>query len=403
MSLAWTSLDDRQFQPLVDEMRKQIVRYCPEWTDYNISDPGITLIELFAWLTDLTLYRLNQVPIKNYVAFLDLLGVQPAPATSAQVELTFRLSAPFADPSAPLSTSIERHFPVSTRDLPGVDAPFTTVEALKIVTPTIKQIYAGLQDPLPVTQLLEGFKGRPFYAFAANPGYGDEETEELMEGACFCIGLEAASPLSGTLAGHILQITFESDPTKAKGQSNNDPPLVWECWIKEGQRAKWQIFDADQTELEQGIIHIFSQKQASMIFYLPQNLYWDDPVTSGVKAYWVRCCFRRTNQSQKPYTASPRILGIRTAVFGASVLARHASFVHKEVLGQSDGAAGQSFTLQQVPVLAWTPAKRLKWKRVSLPAHPMQRRNTTPGSASSPLPTRRAMIATIAWTRAAVK
>jgi hypothetical protein len=254
-----------------------------------------------------------------------------------------------------------------------------------------------------VTQLLEGFKGRPFYAFAANPGYGDEETEELMEGACFCIGLEAASPLSGTLAGHILQITFESDPTKAKGQSNNDPPLVWECWIKEGQRAKWQIFDADQTELEQGIIHIFSQKQASMIFYLPQNLYWDDPVTSGVKAYWVRCCFRRTNQSQKPYTASPRILGIRTAVFGASVLARHASFVHKEVLGQSDGAAGQSFTLQQVPVLAWTPAKRLKWKRVSLPAHPMQRRNTTPGSASSPLPTRRAMIATIAWTRAAVK
>jgi hypothetical protein len=54
MTLPAPNLDDLRFQSdLVDEMRKRIVRYCPEWTEYNLSDPGITLIELFAWMTEI--------------------------------------------------------------------------------------------------------------------------------------------------------------------------------------------------------------------------------------------------------------------------------------------------------------------------------------------------------------
>ena len=63
MPLPEPILDDLRFQrDLVDEARRRIIRYCPEWTDYNVSDPGITLIELFAWMTEMTLFRLNQVP-----------------------------------------------------------------------------------------------------------------------------------------------------------------------------------------------------------------------------------------------------------------------------------------------------------------------------------------------------
>ena len=51
--LAAPILDDRQFQDLVDEAKKRIPQFCPEWTDHNVSDPGVTLIELFAWMTDL--------------------------------------------------------------------------------------------------------------------------------------------------------------------------------------------------------------------------------------------------------------------------------------------------------------------------------------------------------------
>jgi predicted phage baseplate assembly protein len=95
MTLPAPNLDDLRFQSdLVDEMRKRIMRYCPEWTEYNLSDPGITLIELFAWMTELMVYRLNRVPEKNYIKFLELLGLQRKAASSACTDLTFWLSVP---------------------------------------------------------------------------------------------------------------------------------------------------------------------------------------------------------------------------------------------------------------------------------------------------------------------
>src|SRR5512145_2290153 len=96
MSLPEPNLDDLRFQKdLVDEARRRIVRYCPEWTDYNISDPGITLIELFSYMTEMLVYRLNRVPEKNYLKFLEMMGLRPQPASSARAELTFYLSVAF--------------------------------------------------------------------------------------------------------------------------------------------------------------------------------------------------------------------------------------------------------------------------------------------------------------------
>jgi predicted phage baseplate assembly protein len=69
-------LDDRTFHDIVEEAISMIPRYAPEWTNHNPADPGITLIELAAWMTDLLIYRLNQVPDKNYIAFLNLLGIK---------------------------------------------------------------------------------------------------------------------------------------------------------------------------------------------------------------------------------------------------------------------------------------------------------------------------------------
>lgn len=103
-NLPKSDLDDRTFKDLVDECILRIPRYCPEWTNYNPSDPGITLIELFAWLTDQMLLRFNQVPRRNYVAFLELLGVRLAPPTPAQTAVTFYLTRPqrSADPFQPI-------------------------------------------------------------------------------------------------------------------------------------------------------------------------------------------------------------------------------------------------------------------------------------------------------------
>lgn len=83
------NLDDRTWQDLVTEMRALIPTYAPQWTDHNPSDLGITLIELFAWLGESVIYRLNQTPEKNYLAFLQLLGITRDPPTPAYTHLTF--------------------------------------------------------------------------------------------------------------------------------------------------------------------------------------------------------------------------------------------------------------------------------------------------------------------------
>ncbi len=86
-------LDDRTWQDLVDEARALIPRYAPQWTDHNPSDLGVALIELFAWLAEGIIYRLNQTPEKNYIAFLNLLGITRDPPTPAYTYLTFSSGA----------------------------------------------------------------------------------------------------------------------------------------------------------------------------------------------------------------------------------------------------------------------------------------------------------------------
>ena len=82
-------LDTRTYQELVDEALARIPIHNPEWTNFNRSDPGVTLIELFAFLTESLLYRANQIPERNRRAFLSLLGVPLQPAASARGIVTF--------------------------------------------------------------------------------------------------------------------------------------------------------------------------------------------------------------------------------------------------------------------------------------------------------------------------
>src|SRR3954464_6087502 len=73
MPLIAPPLDTEKFEDIFRQARLRIPRYTPEWTDFNESDPGITLLQLFAWLTEMMLYKMNQVPERNYIKFLQLL------------------------------------------------------------------------------------------------------------------------------------------------------------------------------------------------------------------------------------------------------------------------------------------------------------------------------------------
>jgi hypothetical protein len=98
MPLKSPNLDDRNFQQLVDEAKRIIVNRCPQWTDLTPGDPGMVILELFAFLTETMIYRLNRLPEKAYVEFLRLIGVKLSPPSSANVKLRFTLSKPQDNP-----------------------------------------------------------------------------------------------------------------------------------------------------------------------------------------------------------------------------------------------------------------------------------------------------------------
>jgi predicted phage baseplate assembly protein len=122
------NLDDRTWQELVDQARALIPKYAPKWTDHNPSDLGITLIELFAWLVEGLIYRLNRVPDKNLIAFLNLIGITRDPATPASTHVTYLL----ANGAPPLDVPVGHQ--VSTQQTEESDAIiFETDEPVRVL------------------------------------------------------------------------------------------------------------------------------------------------------------------------------------------------------------------------------------------------------------------------------
>src|SRR5437870_5815987 len=92
MPLRSPNLDDRTFQQLVDEAKTRIQLNCPSWSDLSPGDPGMVLLEVFAYLTEVMIYRLNRIPEKAYIEFLNLLGLKLQPPVAASASLLFTRS-----------------------------------------------------------------------------------------------------------------------------------------------------------------------------------------------------------------------------------------------------------------------------------------------------------------------
>jgi hypothetical protein len=82
-------LDDRDFSQILNEALARIPVHNPEWTNFNKSDPGVTLVEVFSFLTESLLYRANQFPERNRRKFISLLGMPLQSAAPARGIVTF--------------------------------------------------------------------------------------------------------------------------------------------------------------------------------------------------------------------------------------------------------------------------------------------------------------------------
>lgn len=157
MPIPLPNLDTRRWSDLVDEGRALIPRYAPAWTDYNVHDPGITLIELLAWLIERAMYQVNRIPDRHRLKFLALEGVTPHAPRPAKVALQFTLKSGTGTLDLPKGVMFDAGtIPYRTR------AALTLTDALLMAV----QVYDG---SLYLDRTRTWSDGLPFLAFGANP------------------------------------------------------------------------------------------------------------------------------------------------------------------------------------------------------------------------------------------
>jgi predicted phage baseplate assembly protein len=365
MSLPAPQLDDRRFQDIVDDAKRQIGLRCPEWTDHNVSDPGVTLIELFAWMMEGTLYRLNQVPERNYIKFLELLGITLESAAPARTELCFRLSRPIFD--TPENDAAVLRLPAfgtvaATMRTEIDDAiDFATEADLVMVRPRMAYIFSANQasssgSPLAVSEVRSftpvepgaeielDEQGAPrtvqrsgFTIFGSSPREGDS----------LYLGFEA------DISANLVELRVECNRSAATGLDEDYPAQVWEFWNVAENR--WE-----RLNLSTGIDTTCGFNRTGAVeLLMPRGLL---PATlNNQQARWIRCRYTTAVQDMpprgqaglrpSPYQKSPEVFSLEACTVGGSAPATNASIVVNEALGQSDGTPGQVFRLQHAPIL----------------------------------------------------
>ncbi len=320
MALPAPQLDDRKFQDIVTEARGLIPRYCPEWTDHNLSDPGITFIELFAWMTDMLLYRLNQVPEKNYIKFLELMGVKLKPPRPARADITFRLSAP-----QPKSVTIPRGVEVATVRTESEEAiTFTTERECTILVPRLSYCLVSREDKV-FHDYMPVIKSRDTMDIFQKPP---------LENDAFYLGF------AENMAGNTLRINLEAS-IEGIGVDPRNPPLAWEYW--DGEESKWASvrLESDGTG---GL-----NRDGEVVIHVPYGAYTRE--IDGKTACWIRSRAIKPKPRQPAYSASPRVRSVSVASIGGTAPASHAYRCSLEVIGRSNGQPGQSFKLHNSPIL----------------------------------------------------
>lgn len=313
------NLDDREFQDLVDDAKRLVQQRCPDWTDHNVSDPGVTLIEAFAQMVDQLIYRLNRVPDLNYIKFLELIGVELRPPAAARGAVTFWLAAPQPQP---VLVRAETQVATARTDI-HEPVVFCTSRDLNILPCSFAHAASQASGAAPVdtTAALAGPGG--FKCFSATPTPGD----------ALLVGLDGAVPSCA--------VTLRMDCTvSGRGVDPTRPPLVWEAWTDDG----WMDCEVD-SDTTGGL-----NKAGDIVLHLPEN--HSTSIIARERAGWLRCRLVDALPDQPTYVASPVITRISAFTIGGTAPMVHAEAVHGEIVGRSDGTPGQRFGLQRRPVVS---------------------------------------------------
>lgn len=322
-------LDDHTYDAIVAEMRSRISRYTPEWTpvwsDLNDSDPGITMLQVFAWLGEMLGYRMNQVPALSYLKFLQLLGVELRAAEPAQAQITFPMKATFPDAITivPQGTQV-----IAETAGGGPPLVFEATQALTVIRPRLTSVVAYDGNLAYESATEANDRASSFRPFGPTAGVG----------AALLLGFDTAAAFPETeltLFAWGVDTGSRTAVSCGLGATPSYPSATvrWSAWTG----FDWTPITLLKDET------LAMTRTGSIVLRTPDNLAATTIAPEPGPRYWIRAELV-TSQYERP----PVIAAIRTNTMTLTQM----ETVRDEVLGGSTGRPNQTFRVTNVPVLA---------------------------------------------------
>ncbi|BAY90280.1 MULTISPECIES: baseplate J/gp47 family protein [unclassified Tolypothrix] len=270
MSIPPPKIDRRSYQDLVEQTQALAEKYTLK--DFHQPNAGLALIRIFSRMAKVVSDRLNRVPDRNLLAFLNLIGTQQTPPQPARVPLTFSLAE-----GSPVDALVPAHTQISAPPLEGEkeEVIFETEQDLLVSGTKLQAMFVvedrdyysdRTQHSIAATSHLN----EPFLAFR-----GSQPVEHYLYLCCAEI---FSIPELTTVT-----ITIDTDSPES-ALKLKELLHIWSYWDKK----QWQPLTNVQTQENQSqLIITFNQ--------LPKLL----PVEiNGQKAQWLQATltpYRRDN------------------------------------------------------------------------------------------------------------
>ena len=292
------NLDDRRYADILREARMLIPQYTPEWTNLSDADPGMTLVQLFAWMTEMIIFRLNQVPDKTYIHFLNFIGEERKPARPSVAPLTLTLRNP--DRSGIEIPPFTRCATRQREDSTASD--YMTVEGLTIHGSTVQRVMAVRGGKRPAVREL------PFSWLRDNPSallFAGGRGVEFFDLDPIDFGPEAYTPEQYLYIGHedfqIMDVSPDEERPEGRlrlrrGGSGGSDALsitrlfVWEYPTPDG----WMPIPVDEEAQESmgmpelALVTALPQIATLSGFAVGSPLPFPEPVAVAEKPWWIR-------------------------------------------------------------------------------------------------------------------
>lgn len=322
------NLDDRDYDSILTEMRSRISRYTPEWqpnwSDLNDSDPGITMLQVVAWLGEMLGYRMNQVPDLHYLKLLQLIGIELRAAEPARVEIGFEVKPTHLRSTAivPLGTQV-----IAETEGGGPPLVFEATRALTVVRPRLVAavVHDGAGSYRSVTEQNDGSTGFQVFGQAPRPGcalllgFDDPADFPASELALYAWsrGAGRTTPVS---SGGVTE-TPSFAPARVR----------WSTWTA----FQWTPVTLLKDE------SLAFTRSGAVVLRTPPGMARLTVPADPRSLFWLRADLE-VAQFERP----PEVLGVRANTMTLT----QQETVRDEVLGGSTGRPHQTFRLANAPV-----------------------------------------------------